>query len=141
LCNRDKDIAPITAEGEIFSREEIGKDVKESLHNFRRVLYLDNEDGGDNEDVLHASNAAWARLSTLFCDRESFSREYLSDISEGAEETILGQLLSWLKFIEWPVGMVDCCLWSETADTPTKLHEQINRRMKDKFWPLVKVIR
>jgi hypothetical protein len=107
----DRHISPVTTEIILFTVQEVLQILKELLHNYRLLLFLDDDD--DNKAIRESANAAWAELSTFFRDKDSFSVEFLSDLSQGAEERILRQLRPWLYEIQWPEN---ACLLVESVE-------------------------
>lgn len=65
---------------------------------------MDNE--AEEHDIKKAAQVALNELSMFFGGQTSLTEEILSDLAEGAEERILGQLQSWLHRISWPEN--DC---------------------------------
>lgn len=163
FCQKEeRHTAVLTAEAIPYSAYELFEDCKDSLKDVRRPLFLDTEDdtqasddgeepGSDLDSTsaeqgefshlkaesVEAASVGWSRLSALFQDQDSFDRELLDDLSEGAEAKILRQMKGWLRELDWPADAA----WTVTADTPGHLHRDVRRRMKDRFWPFVKVVR
>ncbi|KAE9987174.1 hypothetical protein EG328_003643 [Venturia inaequalis] len=133
---KDRHCGAVTGEIILYSVQETLQILKESLHVFRLSLYL--EDEAEEYDIKEAAQAALNELTTFFGSRTSLTEHFLSDLSEGAEERILGQLHSWFHQISWPEND---CLGVETADTPSPVHASIRTYENNRFWPFVKVIR
>lgn len=133
---QDRHRAAVTGEIILYSVHEAFQILEELLHDFRLSLFLDDET--EEHNVKEAAQVALDELKKFFDGFTSFTEGLLSDLSEGAEERILGHIRSWIRRISWPNND---CLGVVTADTPSPVHARIRIYEGSRFWPFVKVVR
>jgi hypothetical protein len=136
--------AAITIEVEYLSSAGIESLLRELLWSYRHMyLPLVEEIATSNEEYakLEAeSDHAWSALSTAFGHHPEFTKELLRNMSEGASERALEQLIGWSREIEWPTGG-DQGRWTSTATTAAECCEKTRIFMQDRLWPFTKIIR
>ncbi|KAL1899567.1 hypothetical protein Sste5346_002969 [Sporothrix stenoceras] len=136
--------APFLIEVEYLNKEEMKEHLKELLWNYRRVYLPDINAAalGDAEyqQLEAASNTAWFTLQTAFRHENAFSATFAKDMSDGADDRILDQLIAWSDQIEWPQGS-ESGYWTTTEVTADACTEATRPFMEDKFWPFTKIIR
>ncbi|KAG9255485.1 uncharacterized protein F5Z01DRAFT_56619 [Emericellopsis atlantica] len=140
----ERHTAAITIEVEYLSSDGIESLLRELLWSYRQ-LYLPlveeaETSGKDYAKFQAESDHAWSTLSTAFGHQQSFSKDLLRDMSDGASERALDQLIRWSREIEWPVGG-EQGRWTATATTAWDCCEKTRIFMQDRLWPFTKVIR
>ena len=138
--------APITVEVEHLSSSEIDELIKELVWNYRK-LYLpgvedDTVSAEEYQQYQRESDLAWNTLEAAFKHRREFKQDLLRDMSDGAVDRIVGQLISWTEDLEWPEGNGNANgVWKSTAQTAEECCEKTTAFMGDRLWPFTKIIR
>jgi hypothetical protein len=100
----------------------------------------DSLSDADAAQFERESEQAWSGLEAGFMHEPRFSKEFLSDQTEGAAERIVNKLVEWTDDIPWPDGS-DSGMWKATAGTADECCEKTSLFMQDRFWPFTKIIR
>ncbi|PQE31814.1 tat pathway signal sequence protein [Rutstroemia sp. NJR-2017a WRK4] len=136
--------APFTIEAEYLSSTELEELIEELLWSFRKpfIPYSEKDEPSkeEYENNEKESDLAWSALETAFGHKDSFSREFLSNMTEGASAKITKQLLKWSKEIEWPDDG-ESGFWEDTAETIDECSEKTSVFMENRLWPFTKIIR
>jgi hypothetical protein len=136
--------APFTIEAEYLSSTEIEELIEELLWSFRKPFIPhskeDEPSKEEQEKNERESDQAWSALEAAFGHKDSFSREFLSNMNEGASAKITKQLLKWSKEIEWPDDG-DSGFWEDTAEAIDECSEKTSIFMENRLWPFTKIIR
>ena len=138
--------APITLEVEHLSQTEIAELIKELVWNYRK-LYLpgvesDQTTAASYQQYQRESELAWSTLEAAFKHKLEFNQEFLRDISQGAMDRIINQLIRWVGDLEWPRSEQNrngVC--TSTAQTAEECSEKAAVFMKDRLWPFTKIMR
>jgi hypothetical protein len=94
------------------------------------------------DDFRPAANLAYSKLSSIFGQQTEFSKDWLSDFSEGSHQRILSQLLSWLRAIPWYKGKdQESDVRSVRVQSAERCRAAIKKLLKDGNWVFVKIIR
>ena len=136
--------APITIEVEYLSNPEIEELINELLWTYRQLFLpqveQDKVDAKDYARYQRESEQAWSALEAAFKHQSQFGKEWLTDMSEGALETMTQQLIQWRRQLDWPVGG-HAGIWRSTANTAMECCKKTSVFMNDRFWPFTKIIR
>ena len=137
-------VAPISIEVEYLTSSEIGEHIRELVWSFRKLYLPGAEDNTisaeDYRECERESEQAWSALEAAFKHRMRFTRTFLSDMSDGAEERIVSQLIDWTHDLDWP-GTDGNGRWKANADTAQECCEKTSLFMENRFWPFTKILR
>ena len=129
-------------EVEYLNIQEIDEQLDELVFSSRKLLHLNVNDMSKKEleRLEKESELAFRTLQNIFPNHPHLSKQYLEDVSTGAEEDVCGDLKERARRLAWPEGAHDGN-WSSTAPTAEACYYEIERFMAQGFWPLIKVVR
>jgi hypothetical protein len=121
------------------------KHITYSFNNFRALHEALNDSAKDEhgcDDLRPAAELAFARLAEVFKRHSQFNEDWLSDMSNGAYERLLSQLLKWLGELSWYAGeYADSDVKTLKARNAQTCRASISALMQDGNWVFVKIIR